>query len=121
MTDAPDPDPTNDDGSLDDDSLDDDSLDDAELATGTHQATSALGVAAGGGDATVEAYDLDDDGKVSIVEGARAQLGVLDAELAQTAEQGGLKGKLAGAAHHLLDKLDNDDPDPSEPDDAPTA
>jgi hypothetical protein len=85
----------------------DDSLDDDVLESG--QTTSALGIPAGGGEATIEAYDLDEDGKVSIVEGARAQLGVVDARLEELGEQGGIVGKIAEAAHHLVDKLDNDD------------
>jgi hypothetical protein len=56
----------------------------------------------------VGAYDLDGDGKVSPIEDARARLGVIDAELEQTAEEGGIKGKIAGAAHHIVDKFDND-------------
>jgi hypothetical protein len=59
-------------------------------------------------EARVEAFDLDHDGKVSFVEGARAQLGVVDARLEEAAKDGGLKGKTAEVAHHLLDKLDND-------------
>ena len=97
------------------DPADDDSLDETELTTG--QSTSALGVAAGGGEATLDAYDLDADGKVSVVEGARAQLGVVDARLEQLEEHEGLVGRLAGAAHRLVDRLDNDDP----ADDAPDA
>lgn len=54
------------------------------------------------------AYDLDGDGKISPIEEARAVLGVADARLEQVAEEGGLKGKIADAAHHLVDKLDND-------------
>jgi len=54
------------------------------------------------------AYDLDGDGKISPIEEARAVLGVADARLEQIAEEGGLKGKLADAAHHVVDKLDND-------------
>lgn len=56
----------------------------------------------------VEAFDLNDDGKISIVEQERARLGVLDARLEEIAEEGGIKGKLADAAHQLIDKLDND-------------
>lgn len=56
----------------------------------------------------LEAYDLDGDGKVSITEDAKAQLGVVDARLEQAAEEGGLTGKLAEAAHQIVDKLDND-------------
>lgn len=54
------------------------------------------------------AYDLDGDGKVSPIEEARAALGVADARLEQVAEEGGVKGKIAEAAHRLVDKLDND-------------
>jgi hypothetical protein len=105
MTDAPDP--ARHEHARSDDSPDDDSLDDAALATG--QPTSALGVSAGGGEATLDAYDLDDDGKVSLVEAARAQLGVVDARLEEAAEHGGITGRLADAAHHVIDRLDNDD------------
>lgn len=58
--------------------------------------------------AELEAFDLDHDGKISIVESERARLGIVDARLEEIAEEGGLKGKLAEGAHHLLDKLDND-------------
>lgn len=56
----------------------------------------------------LDAYDLDGDGKVSIVEAERARLGLVDARLEEIAEEGGVKGKLAQAAHEVLDKLDND-------------
>lgn len=56
----------------------------------------------------LEAFDLDHDGKISLVESERARLGVIDARLEEIADEGGLKGKLAEGAHHLLDKLDND-------------
>ncbi len=56
----------------------------------------------------LEAYDLDGDGKISIVEAERARLGLLDARLEEIAEEGGLKGSLAEAAHKVVDKLDND-------------
>ena len=56
----------------------------------------------------LEAFDLDHDGKISLVESERARLGIVDARLEEIAEEGGLKGKLAEGAHHLLDKLDND-------------
>lgn len=60
-------------------------------------------------DAEIEAFDLDGDGKISIVEAERARLGVVDARLEEIAEHDqGLKGKLAKAAHEVLDKLDND-------------
>lgn len=56
----------------------------------------------------LEAFDLDHDGKISLVESERARLGIVDARLEEIAEEGGLKGKLAEGAHRLLDKLDND-------------
>ena len=56
----------------------------------------------------VEAFDLNDDGKISVVEAERARLGVVDARLEEIAEEGGVKGKLAEAAHKVIDKLDND-------------
>ena len=54
-------------------------------------------------------YDLDGDGKISIIEAERARLGLVDARLEEIAEEGGLKGSIAEAAHKVLDKLDNDD------------
>jgi hypothetical protein len=57
----------------------------------------------------VDAYDLDDDGKISIVEMGRAQLGIVDAHMAELAEHDGVTGKLAEAAHKVLDALDNDE------------
>ncbi len=59
-------------------------------------------------DVRLDAYDLDDDGKISLVEDARANLGVVDAQLEALADEPGLKGRLANAAHKLTDKLDND-------------
>ncbi|MDO8361905.1 MAG: hypothetical protein Q7V88_03340 [Actinomycetota bacterium] len=56
----------------------------------------------------LETYDLNHDGKISPLEGMRAEIGLVDARLEEIAEQPGIKGKLADAAHHLLDKLDND-------------
>lgn len=53
-------------------------------------------------------YDLNEDGKISPLEGARFELGIADARLEEIAEHGGVKGKIADVAHHLLDKLDND-------------
>ncbi len=58
--------------------------------------------------AAVEAQDLNEDGKVSIVEELRSDLGVVDARLESLADEGGVKGKLAKAAHEIVDKLDND-------------
>lgn len=59
-------------------------------------------------DSALAAYDLDGDGKISAIEEARAVLGVADARLEQVAEEGGLKGKIADAAHHVVDRFDND-------------
>lgn len=59
-------------------------------------------------EARIGAFDLDHDGKISYLEAARAQLGVIDARLEEAAGEGGIKGKTAEVAHHLLDKLDND-------------
>lgn len=54
-------------------------------------------------------YDLDGDGKVSLIEAERGRLGIVDARLEEIAESDdGLKGKLAKAAHEVLDKFDND-------------
>ena len=54
------------------------------------------------------AHDLDEDGKVSIIEDQRGKLGIVDAHLAQIAEEDGVKGKLAEIAHKVVDHLDND-------------
>jgi hypothetical protein len=59
-------------------------------------------------EAELDAYDLDEDGRVSLTENLRGELGMLDARAAEIAEEKGLKGKLGKAAHRLLDKLDND-------------
>lgn len=60
-------------------------------------------------EALLDAYDLDDDGKVSLVEEARSALGVVDARLEEIAEEhDGVVGKLADVAHRVVDKLDND-------------
>ncbi len=56
----------------------------------------------------LDAYDLDEDGKFSVVEDARANLGIVDARLEELAEEPGIKGRLANAAHHIVDKIDND-------------
>ncbi|HUF96999.1 MAG TPA: hypothetical protein VMM60_02645 [Ilumatobacter sp.] len=59
-------------------------------------------------DASPDAFDLDDDGKISIIEAERARLGVVDARLEELAQHDGVKGALAKAAHEILDKIDND-------------
>lgn len=56
----------------------------------------------------LETFDVDGDGKIGMLDAERARLGLLDARLEQIAEEGGLKGSLAEAAHHLVDRLDND-------------
>lgn len=61
-----------------------------------------------GEDAAIDPYDLDEDGKVSVVEAERGRLGIVDARMEELAEEPGIKGKLAEAAHKVLDKLDND-------------
>jgi hypothetical protein len=58
--------------------------------------------------AALDAYDLDDDGRISLTEDVRGELGMVDARAEELAEQPGLKGRIARAAHRLLDKLDND-------------
>ncbi|CAB4364242.1 MAG: hypothetical protein F2681_01290 [Actinobacteria bacterium] len=59
----------------------------------------------------LETFDADHDGKIGLIDGYRATLGLVDAELeiaADKAEHKGVKGHLADAAHKLVDKLDND-------------
>lgn len=56
----------------------------------------------------LDTYDLDHDGTISPIEGARATLGLVDARLEEIAEGDGVVGKLAEAAHKVVDKLDND-------------
>ena len=56
----------------------------------------------------LDTYDLDGDGKISVIESERARLGLVDARLEEIAKEGGIKGKAADAAHHVIDKLDND-------------
>jgi len=56
----------------------------------------------------LETFDLDGDGHVSVVEAERARLGLVDARLEEIAEEHGVKGAIAEAAHKLLDKFDND-------------
>jgi hypothetical protein len=66
--------------------------------------------AAYSGDETREPdpYDLDENGTVSLVEAERGRLGMVDARLEELAEEPGLTGRLADAAHKVIDKLDND-------------
>jgi hypothetical protein len=57
---------------------------------------------------TVDAFDLDGDGKVSLTEDWRAEIGIVDARAEELAEKPGVKGKVARAVHRLLDRFDND-------------
>ena len=61
-----------------------------------------------GVEAATDALDAAGHHDLGIVAGIETALGVADARLEQVAEEGGLKGKIAEAAHHLVDKLDND-------------
>jgi hypothetical protein len=58
----------------------------------------------------LETYDLDGDGEIGVIDHERARLGLVDARMEEIAEEGGIKGALAEAAHKILDKLDNDTP-----------
>ena len=58
--------------------------------------------------ALVDAYDLDDDGKISLIEQERARLGVVDARLEEIAEGDGVIAKIADVTHKVVDRLDND-------------
>lgn len=82
--------------------------DDASDQTPATDAAADQADAADARDAELDAFDLDHDGKISIAEDARARLGLVDARLEEIAHEGGLKGKLADGAHHLLDHFDND-------------
>lgn len=59
-------------------------------------------------DDQLEAYDLDGDGKISLVENERARLGIVDAKLEELAEHDGVTGTVAEAAHKIVDRFDND-------------
>lgn len=63
-------------------------------------------------------YDLNKDGKISLVEIWRATLGIVDARMQTLAEREDVLGKLATAAHRLLDRFDNDENPPRPRDDA---
>jgi hypothetical protein len=54
------------------------------------------------------AFDLDHDGKISILEEERARLGIVDARLEQLSDKDGVLGRIAHVAHEVVDKLDND-------------
>lgn len=56
----------------------------------------------------LEIFDADHDGKIGVIDQARAELGLIDARLEEEAAEGGIKGKIADALHHVVDKLDND-------------
>ena len=59
-------------------------------------------------DAHLAAYDLNEDGVVSIVEDIRGDLGLFDAYAEVAARKPGLKGKVAKIIHAVLNRLDND-------------
>jgi hypothetical protein len=86
---------------------DDDDID-PEAEVGAPPADALEGVENDDEALQLDAYDLDEDGKFSVVEDARANLGIVDARLEELAEEPGLKGRLANAAHHIVDKIDND-------------
>ena len=77
--------------------------------SGEHPIVQAVGDPTDLSEAQVDAYDLDDDGKISIVETERARLGIVDARLEEIAEEGGIKGAIADLAHKVVDKFDNDE------------
>jgi hypothetical protein len=87
----------------------DETTEPAEPAPGD-DAPAADGLATDPSDEALDlvSYDLNDDGKISPLEGARAELGLVDARLEELAEEPGIKGRLADVAHHIIDKLDND-------------
>ena len=60
----------------------------------------------------IELYDLDGDGKVSMVESWRSTLGLIDARMQTLAQRDGVLVKLATSAHRLLDRYDNDENPP---------
>jgi len=76
--------------------------DDTPPSSGEQEATAEETAAA------LDAFDLDHDGKISLVEDIRAEIGLVDARLEALAAEHGVKGKLAEGAHRILDKLDND-------------
>ncbi|NNE13306.1 MAG: hypothetical protein HKN41_13785 [Ilumatobacter sp.] len=59
-------------------------------------------------DAQLEAYDLDGDGHISLVENERARLGLVDAKLERMAAKGGVAGVVAKIVHQVVDRFDND-------------
>ncbi len=75
--------------------------DESETSTGaTDQPTDA--------ELELETYDLDGDGEIGVIDHERARLGLVDARMEEIAEEGGIKGFLAEAAHKVLDVFDND-------------
>lgn len=59
-------------------------------------------------EAELEAFDIDHDGHIGVLDSERARLGVVDARLEEVAQEGGIVGKIAEVAHKVVDKLDND-------------
>ena len=65
----------------------------------------------------LETYDIDHDGEIGVIDHERARLGLVDARMEEIAEEGGIKGVLAEAAHKILDVFDNDGKDKDDADD----
>ena len=86
---------------MSDESLSDESLsDESTVPTGADDAAVD--------DPELDAYDLDGDGEIGVIEAQRARIGLVDARMEEIADEGGVKGFLAEAAHKVLDALDND-------------
>jgi hypothetical protein len=81
---------------------------DAAEQTTAEETTAEEEQAAADEQVTVDAFDLDGDGKVSLTEDWRAEIGIVDARAEELADKPGVKGKVARAVHRLLDKFDND-------------
>ena len=77
--------------------------DESEISTGPAEAQPTAD------ELELETYDLDGDGEIGVLDHERARLGLVDARLEEIAEEGGIKGAIAEAAHKVLDKLDNDE------------
>ena len=85
-----------------------DSMSNDETPLATTDSDITAGTAESDEELDLVSFDLNDDGKISPIEGVRQEIGLVDARLEEVAKEGGVKGKLADAAHHILDTLDND-------------
>ena len=85
-----------------------DSMSNDETPLATTDGDITAGTAESDEELDLVSFDLNDDGKISPIEGVRQEIGLVDARLEEVAKEGGVKGKLADAAHHILDTLDND-------------